>query len=37
MSQDRNIEFIIELMPGTAPLYKRPYRMSTPQLRELKD
>jgi hypothetical protein len=37
MPSDHNIEFIIELLPGTAPIYKRPYRMSTPQLRKLKD
>jgi hypothetical protein len=37
MPSDHNIEFIIELRPGTAPIYKRPYRMSTPQLRKIKD
>jgi hypothetical protein len=37
MSPDHDIEFITELLPGTAPIYKSPYRMSTPQLRELKD
>jgi hypothetical protein len=33
----RDIEFIIELLPGTAPIYKRPYRMSSKQLEELKE
>jgi hypothetical protein len=37
MPPDHDIEFIIELLPGTAPIYKSPYRMSTPQLMELKD
>jgi hypothetical protein len=27
MPPDRDIEFIIELLPGTAPIAKRPYRM----------
>jgi hypothetical protein len=30
MPADRDIELIIELLPGTAPIYKSPYRMSTP-------
>jgi hypothetical protein len=29
MPPDHDIEFIIELLPGTAPIYKRPYRMFT--------
>jgi hypothetical protein len=37
MPPDRDIQFIILLLPGTAPIYMSPYRMSTPQLRELKD
>jgi hypothetical protein len=37
MPPDRDIEFVIELMPGTAPIYKSPYRMDTPELVELKD
>jgi hypothetical protein len=37
MPPDHDIEFIIELLPGTAPICKSPYRMSTPQLMELKD
>jgi hypothetical protein len=28
---------MIDLMPGTAPIYKRPYRMATQQLVELKE
>ena len=27
MPHDRDIEFIIELLPGTAPIDKRPYKM----------
>jgi hypothetical protein len=37
MPPDRNIELVIELLPGTDPIYKRPYRMSSKQLRELKE
>jgi hypothetical protein len=37
MPPDRGIEFVIELMPGTAPIYKSPYRMATPELAELKE
>jgi hypothetical protein len=33
---DRDIEFIIELLPGTAPIAKRPYRMGINELEELK-
>jgi hypothetical protein len=33
---DRDIEFIIELQPGTAPISKRPYRMPPNELTELK-
>ena len=33
----RDIEFIIiELLPGTAPIAKRPYRMGINELEELK-
>jgi hypothetical protein len=28
---------VIELKPGTAPIYKTPYRMATPKLAELKE
>jgi len=37
MPPDRKIEFVIELVPGTAPIYKRPYRMDANQLAELKE
>ena len=33
---DREVEFIIELVPGTAPISRRPYRMSLIELVELK-
>jgi hypothetical protein len=36
MSSDRDIEFAIELQPGTAPISKRPYRMLPAELAELK-
>jgi len=36
MPPDRNIEFIIELQPGTAPISKRSYRMPPKELAELK-
>jgi hypothetical protein len=28
MPSDHEIEFVIELVPGTAPIFKRPYRMA---------
>jgi hypothetical protein len=37
MSPDRDIEFVIELKPGTSPIYKTPYRMATPELAKLKE
>ncbi|WVZ79890.1 hypothetical protein U9M48_027415 [Paspalum notatum var. saurae] len=37
MPPDREIEFVIDLIPGTAPIYKRPYRMDANQLAELKE
>jgi hypothetical protein len=37
MPPDRDIEFVIELKPGTAPLYKTPYRMATLELAKLKE
>jgi hypothetical protein len=37
MSPDHDIEFVIELIPETAPIYKMPYRMSVKQLAELKE
>jgi hypothetical protein len=36
MPPDRNIEFIVELLLGTAPIAKRPYRMGVNELEELK-
>jgi hypothetical protein len=37
MPPDQDIEFVIELEPGTAPIYKTPYRMANPELDELKE
>jgi hypothetical protein len=37
MPPDRDIEFVIELKPSTAPIYKTPFRMTTPELAELKE
>jgi hypothetical protein len=37
MLPDRDIEFVIELKPGTAPIYKTPLRIITPELAELKE
>jgi hypothetical protein len=37
MPPDRDIEFVIELKPGTTPIHKTPYRMATPELAELKE
>jgi hypothetical protein len=37
MPPDREIEFVIELVPGTAPIFKRSYRMAANQLAELKE
>jgi hypothetical protein len=34
MPPDRDIEFVIELKPGTTPINKTPYRMATPELIE---
>ncbi|CAL2247802.1 unnamed protein product [Prunus armeniaca] len=33
---EREIEFTIELLPGTNPIYQTPYRMAPAELRELK-
>ncbi|WVZ97626.1 hypothetical protein U9M48_043144 [Paspalum notatum var. saurae] len=33
---DRDMEFRIDLVPGTAPVSKRPYRMAPDELKELK-
>jgi hypothetical protein len=37
MPPDREIEFVIELVPGTALIFKRPYRMAANQLAKLKE
>jgi hypothetical protein len=34
---DRDIEFVIEILPGTAPISKRPYGMAINELEELKN
>jgi hypothetical protein len=36
MSPDRDIEFSIDLLPGTAPIAKRPYRMAPVEHEEVK-
>jgi hypothetical protein len=36
MPPDRDVEFLIDLLPGTGPIAKRPYPMSTNELKELK-
>jgi hypothetical protein len=36
MSPDHDIEFIIDFLPGTPPISKRPYRMPINELAELK-
>jgi hypothetical protein len=35
MPPEREVEFIIELLPGTTPIAKRPYRMGANELEEL--
>jgi hypothetical protein len=37
MPPDRDIKFVIELKPGTAPIYETPFRMTTLELAELKE
>jgi hypothetical protein len=37
MPPNREIEFVIELVPDTTPIFKRPYRMAANQLVELKE
>jgi hypothetical protein len=37
MPPDREIEFVIELVPGTAPIFKRPCRMAANQLAKVKE
>ena len=36
MPPDRSVEFVIDLLPGTAPVSKRPYSMPKEELAELK-
>ena len=36
MPLDRDIEFLIELLPGTRPISNRPYRMLAKDLEEIK-
>jgi hypothetical protein len=36
MPPDRDVDFVIDLLPGTSPISKRPYRMSSDQLQDLK-
>ena len=36
MPPDREVEFVIDLLPGTAPISKQPYKMSVEELKELK-
>ncbi|XP_024310346.1 uncharacterized protein LOC112268658 [Brachypodium distachyon] len=36
MPPDRDVEFLIELMPGSGPIAKRPYKMAVNELKELK-
>jgi hypothetical protein len=36
MPPDRDVEFVTELQPGTAPISKRPYRMPPKELAELR-
>jgi hypothetical protein len=37
MPLDHEFEFVIELVPGTTPIFKRPYSMATNQLAKLKE
>src|SRR4051812_10834485 len=36
MPPDRDVEFLIDLVPGSGPITKRPYKMSVDELKELK-
>jgi hypothetical protein len=35
MPSDRDVEFVIELQPGTASISRRPYKMAPKELAEL--
>jgi hypothetical protein len=37
MPPDHEVEFVIELMPGAAPISKHPYCMPPNELKELKE
>ena len=37
MPPTQEIVFVIELKPGTAPIYKTPFGMTAPELAELKE
>jgi hypothetical protein len=37
MPPDREIEFVIEIVPGSTPIFKRPYRMIVNQLLNLRN
>ncbi len=37
MPEDWEIEFFVDLVLGTSPVSKAPYRMAPPELKELKD
>ena len=37
MPPDREIEFTIDLIPGTAPISQAPYKMGPKELKELKE
>jgi hypothetical protein len=37
MPPDRDIEFVVELKPGSTPIYKNHFRMTTPELAKLKE
>jgi hypothetical protein len=37
MPPDHKIEFVIELVPDTAPIFKRPYMMAANQLAKIKE
>jgi hypothetical protein len=36
MPPNRDVEFVIDLLPDTGPIAKRPYRMLVDELEELK-
>jgi hypothetical protein len=37
MSPNLDIEFVIEMKPGIAHIYKTPYKMAAPELAKLKE